>query len=55
MCPLKKQPVSRLRKDEHAAAFDNSGTHSSVAKWCSVKDEESKSCCFPLAFLTTAP
>lgn len=34
MFPLKRKPVPRLQKNEHAAAFDNSGTHSSVANWC---------------------
>lgn len=34
MLPLKRKPVSRLQKNEHTAAFDNSGTHSSVANWC---------------------
>ena len=34
MLPLKRKPVPRFQKNEHAAAFDNSGTHSSVANWC---------------------
>lgn len=54
MLPLKRKPISRLQKNEHTAAFDNSGTHRSVANWCNVKDEKADFVVFLPDFIATS-